>query len=68
MTAADVLRQNPPGRRKANWGVANCCSAFLKETSERDDFWGKARASPDSANGLSRVSLAGLDMEKKRCE
>ena len=53
-------------------GVKSCVAylllPFLMETSWRYDFWWTASARADDANGLNRVSLSGLDVEKKRGE
>ena len=48
--------------------VADILLPFLVEMFWRHGIWWTASSRVDDANGLNRVSLSGLDVEKKRGE
>ena len=56
------------GGRQVKLCVAYFLPPFLVETSQRYGFRWTASARADDANGLNRVSLSSLDVEKKRGE
>ena len=62
------LTTSQRGEGRVDLCVAYFLLPFLVETSKRYGFWWTASAIADGANGQNRVSLSGLDVEKKRGE